>query len=37
VTLSATADITQVWFRFPDSIDFSTTMPPDQEPKIDKP
>jgi uncharacterized protein (DUF58 family) len=37
VTLSATADLTQAWFRFPDSIDFNAVVPPDQEPKIDKP
>jgi uncharacterized protein (DUF58 family) len=37
VTLSATSEITHAWFRFPDSVDFATVVPPDQEPKMERP
>jgi hypothetical protein len=28
--------LSESWFRFDDDVDFTTSMPPEQRPKIDK-
>jgi hypothetical protein len=36
VVVSAASPQSESWFRFDDDVDFTTSMPPEQRPKIDK-